>query len=190
MTASHAHHRPSERGATADASLEALRHLHARRPAFTLVELLIVITLIAIAATVAVPMLSDTDGTRLQSAARLLVADLEFAQIESITHADDLCLITLDQATGSYTVSKASAPATAMTNPGTNQSYVTQFGTGRAAELAGVSIQGYSLDGDDVIGFGALGETDQTTTATITLTAGGQTLTVQIDPTTGEASIQ
>lgn len=157
---------------------------------FSLVELLIVMTLIAIAASVAIPMFSSTDGTRLQAAARLLVADLEFAQIESITHADDLCLLTLNQAAGSYIVSKASTPATAMTNPGTNQSYLTVFGSGRAAALTGVSIQSYSLDGDNVIGYGALGETDQTTTATITLAAGGQTLVVQIDPTTGEASIQ
>lgn len=161
-----------------------------KRYAFSLVELLIVITLIAIAASLAGPLLSDTDGTRLKAAGRLLVADLAFAQMESITHADDLCRVTFDQASGSYTLAKSSAPTTPMTNPGTNRPYVTQFGIGRASELSGVSIQGYSLGGDNVLAFGVLGETDQATSATITLEAGGQSLTIQIDPSTGEASIQ
>jgi len=156
--------------------------------AVTLVELLIVVTLIAIMATLAMPMLSDTDATRLQAAARLLAADLAFAQVESITHANDTCLVTFDQASGSYTVARTSAPATPITNPATNQPYVTQFGSGLAAELSGVSIQSYSLDGDNELAFRIYGQTDQSTPATITLEAGGETITVQIDPTTGETS--
>jgi Tfp pilus assembly major pilin PilA len=100
------------------------------RSAVTLVELLIVIVLIAIATTVAMPMLSDTAATRLQAAARLLAADLAYAQIEPIKHADDPCVVTFDQATASYSVAKSSAPATPVTNPATNQPYVTQFGSG------------------------------------------------------------
>lgn len=157
--------------------------------ALTLVELLIVIMLVAIATTLAIPMLADTDATRLQAAARLLVADLDFTRIESITHADDPCVVTFDQPTGSYTVATTSDPGTPITDPATNQPYVTQFGSGRAAEMAGVSIQGYSLDGDDQVAFGMFGQIDQTTPATITLQAGSLTLTVQIDPASGEASV-
>jgi hypothetical protein len=51
-----------------------------------------------------------------------------------------------------------------------------------------VSIQSYSLDGDDKLVFGIYGETDQTTPATITLEVGGNSLTVQVDSTTGETS--
>jgi len=57
--------------------------------AFTLVELLIVIVLVAIAATLAVPMMGDAGTARLPAAGRLLLADLAFAQIQSISHADD-----------------------------------------------------------------------------------------------------
>jgi Tfp pilus assembly protein FimT len=153
-------------------------------------ELLIVIALIGIATTLAIPMLSGTDGTRLRAAGNLLTADLGFAQLESISHADDPCVVTFDQAAGSYTVARSSDPATPITDPGTNLPFVTKFGVGRAAELTGVSIQGYSLDGDDQLGFGIYGQTDQTTPATITLQSGNATLTVQIDPTTGETSIQ
>ena len=160
-----------------------------RASCVTLVELLIVVVLMAIAATLAMPMLASTDSTRLRAAANLLVADLAFAQIESITHADDLCVVTFDQAAGSYMVAKSSAPTTPMADPATNQPYVTTFGSGRASEAAGVSIQGYSLDGDSQLGFGIYGQTDQATQATITLQAGSLTMTVQIDGTSGETSL-
>ena len=156
---------------------------------FTLVEMLIVIVLVAIAATLAMPMLADTDATRLQAATRLLVADLAFAQIESITHADDPRVVTFDSVNASYTIAKSSAPGTPITEPITNQPYVTQFGSGRASEMTGVTIQGYSLGGDNRIAFGPYGETDQATTATITLQSGTLTMTVQIDPESGETSI-
>ncbi len=158
--------------------------------AFTLVELLIVVALMGIAASLAIPMLAGTDATRLQAAGRLLVADLGFAQLESITHADDPCVVTFDQANASYTLARTSAPSTPITDPGTNQPYVTQFGSGRAAELTGVSIQGYSLGGDNQLAFGIYGQTDQTTPAVITLQAGNLTVSVQIDPTSGEPSLQ
>ena len=157
--------------------------------AFTLVELLIVIVLVAIAATLAMPLVADTDATRLQAAARLLAADLAFAQVESITHADDLCVVTFDPANGSYTIAKSSAPGTPITNPATGRPYVTQFGSGRAAELAGVSIQGTALGGDNQIVFGIFGQIDQTAAGTITLQAGTLTIVVQIDPASGEVSL-
>lgn len=157
---------------------------------FTLIELLIVVILMGIAASVAIPMLAGTDATRLKAAGRLLVADLGFAQLESITHADDPCVVTFDQTNGSYTLARKSTPTTPITDPGNNLPYVTQFGTGRASELAGVSIQSYSLGGDNQIAFGIYGQTDQTTTAVITLKAGTLTVSVQIDPASGESSLQ
>jgi len=175
--------------------MDGFRRRHTPNPAFgnqafTLVELLIVIVLIGIAATMAIPMLAGTAGNRVCAAGSLLVADLGFAQLESISHADDPCVVTFNQASGSYTLARSSAPSTPITDPGTNHPYVTQFGVGRASELADVSIQGYSLDGDDKLSFGMYGQTDQTTPATITLQAGSVTLTVQIDPTSGETSLQ
>jgi len=160
-----------------------------RAGGFTAVEVLIVVLILGIIAVLAMPMLAETDATRLAAAARLLVADLGFAQVESIAHADDPCIVVFDQVNGSYKITRSSDTATAITNPADNRPYVTQFGTGRAAELAGVTIQGYSLDGDNELGFGIYGQLDQTTPATITLQAGTSTLTVQVDPADGEASV-
>jgi len=158
--------------------------------AFTLVELLIVIVLVAIAATLALPMMGDSGATRLPAAARLLLADLAFAQVQSISHADDPCVVIFDSASDTYTLEKSSTPGTPMTDSITGQPYVTHFGSGRASEMADVSIQGYSLGGDDRVSFGMYGELDQTTTATITLKAGALTTIIQIDPDSGEAVVQ
>lgn len=159
------------------------------REALSLVEMLIVVVIIGIAAGIAVPMLGDTNDTRLQAAARLLMADLEFARIQSITHGDDPCLVVFDQGNNSYSIANASDPSTPIINLIGNEPYTTQFGTGRAAAMTGVTIQGYSLDGDDRLGFGIYGELDQTTSATITLQAGTSTLTITVDPVSGETSL-
>jgi prepilin-type N-terminal cleavage/methylation domain-containing protein len=157
--------------------------------AFTLLELLIVMVILGLAATLAVPLVADQDSSGVQAAARLLTADLGYAQLEAISHADDRCRVTFDMSAGSYTLSRNSAPASPIAEPITGQPYATQFGAGRAAQAAGVAIQGYSLGGDNYISFGRYGELDQSTTATISLRRGAVTLTIQIDPTTGEVAL-
>lgn len=58
-----------------------------------------------------------------------------------------------------------------------------------AATLPLVKIAAYSLGGDDQLGFGSVGQLDQTTPATLTLSAGNRSLTITLDPLTGEASV-
>ncbi len=157
--------------------------------AFTIVELLIVLVVLAIAATLVVPLLATPHPTKLTAAAELIAADLGFAQTESITHADDPRVVTFNTSTSSWLVAKKSAPDTPITEPVTQAPYNTQLGTGRASQLAGVAIQSYSLGGDARLGFGKFGELDQTATATITLAAGGWTLVISVDPTSGEVSL-
>ena len=156
--------------------------------AFTVIELLIVVTIIAIAASLVIPMVEKTGTTRLRAATRMLVADLEFAQIESMSHGDDPRLVVLEGA-GGYRIAPRSAPATAITNGADGQAYRVTYGTGRAAELAGVTISAYALGGDLELGFGTYGQLDQDTPASITLAAAGHTVTVTVDPDTGEATV-
>ena len=159
------------------------------RRAISMIEILIVVLILAIAASLAVPMWSDADVTRLRAAADLLAADLAFAQVESISHGDDLRLVVFDTDNNQYHIAASSDPDTPITNPVGNQPYVTQFGQGRAAELTGVTISGYSLGGDDQVQFGIYGQLDQTTDATISLACAGRSITLTLDAVTGEVTI-
>ncbi len=163
--------------------------------ALTLVEVLIVVVVLAIMATAAVPMLARAEGTRLQAAASLLLADLQFAQMQSLSHPDALCGVRFDTSAESYAlVNDGGGPfdcaaATPIIDAVRQEDYVTVFGAGRAGALAGVTIDAVDLDGDDCLVFGPLGELDQTVSAVITLRMGGDNLTVSIDPVSGEATV-
>lgn len=150
---------------------------------------MVVVLIMTIAAGLAVPLLKGSDESKLRAAAKMLTADLEYTQSESIAHGDALRVVVFDSAAGSYRVATAAAPATALTHPGDKQPYTTTFGAGRAASLSGVSISGYSLGGDAKLGFGMYGQLDQATAATITLASGSRTLTLTLDPITGVVTL-
>lgn len=158
------------------------------RGGFTLVEMMIIATIVAIIATLAVPMMSSPQSTKLRSAATLLVADLEYAQSRTIANGDSPCVVVINSST-TYTIATAATPLVGITSPIDKQPYVTTFGTGRATALQGVTISAWSLGGDNKIGFGPYGQLDQTANATITLACNGNTLTITLDATTGMASV-
>ena len=149
----------------------------------------VIVVVLGIAMAMVIPMLRGTDGSQLKAAAQLLAADIAFAQVDSVAHGDDPRVIVFDLAAGSYHIAASSTPATPINNPVGNQPYVTTFGTGRAHQLKAVTIQSVSVGGDNQLGFGIYGNTDQTTDATVTLAAGGHTMTVTIEASTGEATI-
>lgn len=159
------------------------------RAGFSLVELLIVVTILGIAAAMVVPSLGNTAPTRLRGAAQLLAADLAYAQIESLSHGDDPRVVVFDIDAETYHIAAVSDTATPIANPIGGTPYLVEYGTGRAAHLPDVTIDSVSLDGDTQLGFGIYGQTDQTTDATITLAAGVSRITLTVDPSTGDVTI-
>lgn len=157
--------------------------------AFTFVELLIVILILGIAAGLVVPQMGQTASTKLVEAARLLAADLGEAQIESMSHGEDLRLVVFDPDNNAYQIAAASDPDTPITNPIGNTPYRVTFGSDRAGALTGVTIQNLSVGGDDKLGFGIYGQLDQTPDATITLACEGKTITLTVQASTGEVTI-
>lgn len=167
-----------------------MRYRRARHSAgLSLIELLIVVAILIVVAGLAMPMLGQTTTDRLAAAARLLAADLDFARVESIAHGDNPRVVVFNTATQSWHIAAASDPTTPITNPVGNIPYSTTFGVGRAAQLAGVTIQSVTVGGDNQLGFGIYGQLDQTTTAAITLACNSRTVTISIDPISGEPSI-
>jgi prepilin-type N-terminal cleavage/methylation domain-containing protein len=161
------------------------RNWPARR-GFTFVEVIVTVVCLAIAAVIVFPTVSDNSGERLRGAAQILAADLEYAQSESMSRSDDPRMLVIDADSGGYVIATRSAPTTPITNKVGNIPYVTRFGSGRAIGTANVKVGTYSLGGDNRLGFGALGQLDQATTATIELLCGSRKISISLDPTTGE----
>lgn len=155
---------------------------------FTLIEILIVVVLLSIVALVVLPSGGENDDARLAAAGRILIADLEFAQLASIGNGVDPCVVVFDTTNERYHLARDSAPSTPMTSPASNDPYETTFGEGRAHWLAGVELDEVAVGGDDALGFTHLGSLDQTTAATITLRSGAETLVISVDADTGEPS--
>ena len=156
---------------------------------------MIVVVVLAIAAVIAAPMFKATDATRLDSACKLLVADLQFAKMYSLSHPDTPCGIKIDGGSVGYRIGTSNAATfncatmVAVTDEISDAAYINTYGSGRATELKGVSVNAYSLGGDACVAFDALGALDQSATATITLRAGGKDRVISIDAISGEATI-
>ena len=120
----------------------------------------------------------------------MLAADLEAAQVQSITQSQEPIAVVFTS-TG-YHLAPVSDPSTPITNPATRTPYTVTFGQGRASALSQVSFSTITLDDNDELHFGRYGELTNLNAddaPSVTLASGGNTLTVSIDPTTGEVSI-
>ncbi len=150
---------------------------------------MIVVLIVAIVSAMAVARLGNTNLTRLRSAANLLAADLSFAQIESIAHADAPRVMVFNSGAGSYHIASVSDLDIPIINPITKAPYSVRFGQGAAAALHDVTVAPTGVGGDNRLAFGAYGQLDQATAATITLLCGNASITLTIDPLTGETVI-
>lgn len=155
---------------------------------FTLIELLVVLVCLVISVLIISPTLGHRPTMQLSKAAEMLAGDLEFAQMDSMAHADDTRVFVIDSATNSYFIAARSKPSLPITHPDQDP-YLIRFGVGRAAVLSGVTINKWDFGGDAILGFGQQGDLDQPTPATIEIGAGGQKVIITIDPLSGRATI-
>ena len=163
--------------------------VYQRQTGISLVEVMIVITILAIVGSMVMTSYSSVYSTKLSSAAQLLVADLEYAQIQSMAHGDDLRVVVFDTANNQYHIGTVSDNDTPVTHPVNKAPYQLTFGEGQLSHLGMVQISNVSLDGDDVLGYNVLGNIDQATNATITLQLQDLRVDITIDASTGKASI-
>src|SRR5687767_4923700 len=106
-----------------------------RRPAwagaFTLVEILVVVLIIGIAAAVIVPIMGSRDDLKVKSAARLLMADLIYAQNRAISTQQRHYVIFNDTAPQNYRLATSVTPIVNIEHPVTHDSqYAVTFGPG------------------------------------------------------------
>lgn len=162
---------------------------------FTLVETMIVIVILGIAAAIAVPLMSSAAGMQIRSAANMIAADLEYAKSMAISRGQ-VYWVVFDVANEAYQIQDAND--TVIEHPiNRGSDYSVDFANdGRLdrVNIASVTLNptGYRI-GFDYLGSPysrASGATYSNLNAgTITLQAGGTTKTVTVEPVTGFISV-
>jgi prepilin-type N-terminal cleavage/methylation domain-containing protein len=166
---------------------------HKQKVGFTLVEILVVVVILAIAAAMAVPMFSGAAGFQTQSAANMIAADLEYAKSMAISHQQQYGII-FDTGAGAYQV--VDQYEAVIQNPvKAGFQYTVNFhGDSR---LNQVDLTAANFNGGSKIFFNYLGSPCTTkdgatamNSGTITVQGGGTTITITVEPVTGYIRIQ
>lgn len=164
---------------------------------FTLIEIIIVVAILAIAALLAVPMLSTAADTQLRSAANMIAADLEYARSMAISTQQKYSVV-FSSTNESYEV--RDSVGTVIDNPinaGSPLSIV--FGNdsrlSRVVVVSAIITDG--TDTEEVVTFDYLGTphvglttASALTSGIISLQADSFTMQVEIEQVTGYVSIQ
>lgn len=148
---------------------------------FTLVELMVVLVVLAIVSAVVVPHAIQASDMEALSAARVLSADLQYAQDMAITTQQDVT-VTFNVAASSYTLSNASGP---LIHPINKTDYVTAFATQRG--FGEVRIQSASFGSDAFVTFDEVGS--PSAGGSVQLQAGAYTCQVDVAATTGKVTV-
>jgi prepilin-type N-terminal cleavage/methylation domain-containing protein len=147
--------------------------------AFTLIEILIVVVILAIAAMTAVPMLSSASSMQIRSAVNLIMADLEYAKSMAISRGQNYSVV-FDVSSDSYSIQDQGGNV--IPHPvKKGQSYTISFPN--EGRLSRVDIANVDFSGGQTVQFDCLGSPDHG--GTITLQAGDMTATVTVEPVTG-----
>jgi MSHA pilin protein MshC len=175
---------------------------------FTLIEILVVVVILGIASAIVIPQIGSRDDLSDASAARAMMADLIYAQNLAIAQQKPYYVRFYGQ---QYSVcdSNALVPIDHPLKPALNDGkYIVTFGnqatptpSGVTPGLERVSLVEPSFLGQTVLGFDELGQpfafdpststsTTMTSAGTIQLTSGTTTLTITVQPFTGEMSVQ
>ncbi len=160
---------------------------------FTLVEIMMVVAILGLAAVLAVPMLSDTKDVQVASASRQLVSALLFAQTASISEQAPYQVV-VDNVTDSISV--RDQYDTPVTEDLLSQTTL-QISFPTTDHMSQVKIDSVNFDAGNRIWFDRLGTpysgliADKTplSAGQIILRAGTHTVTVNVEPVTGHITL-
>jgi general secretion pathway protein H len=173
------------------------RKLNARRArrGFTLIELMIVMVILAIAAAMVVPMASSAGSMQVRAAGNMVAADLEYAKSMAISRGQKYSVV-FDTTNETYKVTDQNGNT--ISHP-VKQGflYTVNFRNDNDSRLNQVDIATVSFDGSSAVSFDYLGSPYSGTggsvaplnSGVITLQAGGVTKTVNVEPVTGYISV-
>ena len=159
--------------------------------AFTLVEIIVVIVVISIAAMLAVPMFSSATDMQTRSVANMLTADLEYAKSLAVSTQNNYSVV-FDIANDIYQIQQGGS---VISHPHKSGGYVVNLKND--SRISAVSIVTADFDSQVAITFDYLGSpySGFTTAAPlnsgqVNLQAGDFSMTVTVEPVTGYITIQ
>jgi len=162
---------------------------------FTLVEIIIVVVILAIAAMLAVPMLGTAADTQLRTAANMIAADLEYARSLAISTQQNHSVV-FSSVNESYEVRDAGGNAVAHPLKSASTLSVVFAADSRLNKVDIVSAD-FDAAADQTITFDYLGSpysgtgtATPLTSGTISLQAESFSVTVTIEAVTGYVTIQ
>jgi len=158
-----------------------------------MIELMVVVAIIAIAAAIAVPMASSGGHMQLRAAVNMVAADLEYAKSMSISRGQRYA-VAFNSSTESYQILDENG-ATISHPVRKGSPYAVSFSSD--SRLSSVEIVSVNFDGVSTVGFDYLGIPYSITgapgallnTGVITLRAAGVTRTVSVEAVTGYISV-
>jgi prepilin-type N-terminal cleavage/methylation domain-containing protein len=159
---------------------------------FTLVELILVVLILGIAALVAVPMFSSAADIQVRATANRIAADLDYARGLAITRQKHYAVV-FDRANEIYDIRDA-ATDTVITNPLDNRPFTVNLAND--SRSGGVNIVSTDFTDDtiefDYLGTPYAGGSQLNAQGVITLRSrdGSFSLTVTVEPMTGCVSIE
>ena len=148
--------------------------------AFTLIEILVVLVILAIAVAIVVPAFSSS-GLQAVSAARMIAADLQYAQNVAITTQGPVT-VTFDPADNSYSLSNASG---ALIHPMNKGAYSIDFGSQSGFEQVGIVSANFG--GTSAVTFDEMGAPDSA--GSVTVQAGANVYVINVAGITGRVTV-
>ena len=158
------------------------------RRAFTLIEMMIAMVVIAIMAVVVMPALAPEDAIKLVSASNMLASDLEYAQSASLSGPTDPIVVVFDADAPRYWLARASDPDSPIERPGSADAYLMEMGVGLARQLDGIEFEVANVS-DNSIQYDAFGRLDQLDNAFVRIHNHTGEIFVSISASTGSVSV-
>lgn len=156
--------------------------------AYTLIEILIVVSILGIAAAMVIPAMGDTGVLRVQAAVRTIVADINLAQSEAVAHQQPRAVIFFADDNRYVVVEVRNGVA----DP---EQFIISNQTFGAASMGDARIEAVDLAGGNVLIFDEMGAPQLSTnggvpqTGTIEVRGSGQVFKINIEGYTGRVGV-